>query len=105
MLFAFTAATSPEGRDLARGEVHDHSLVKDWNGSDDEFSIAGKAAWSMTLPPGDWRSRGAHTSHGGSHVLFEFFVEECLNSHYLDGKPQLARWKALGCRTLLAKSL
>ena len=96
-LFAFMEPTSPKAHDLERdGRYTIHSLVKDWNGSDGEFSITGRA-----IPVKDPKARSLAASGcpyvpAERYVCFEFFVEECLANHYVEGVPRLTHWKEPG---------
>lgn len=93
-LFAFMEPTSPKGRDLQRdGRYSIHSLVKDQNGSDGEFSITGRA---LRVDDENMRAiavKGCPYSPAERYVCFEFFVEKCLANHYVEGEPQFSRWK------------
>jgi hypothetical protein len=93
-LFAFMYPTSPKGHDLKRdGRYVIHSLVKDWNGSDGEFTITGRARLVEDGETRELAVQGCPYTPKGDYVCFEFLVEECLTNHYVDGKPQLVRWK------------
>lgn len=93
-LFAFMYPTSPKGHDLQRsGHYAIHSLVKDWNGTDGEFTITGRARLVEDEKTKEVAAQGCPYSPKGSYVCFEFFLEECLVTRYVDGKPQYARWK------------
>jgi len=93
-LFAFMYPTSPKGHDLQRnGRYAIHSLVKDWNGSDGEFSITGKARLIEDQKTRAIATQGCPYAPKGTYVCFEFLVEECLIGRYVDGKPQYSRWK------------
>lgn len=84
----------PKGHDLQRnGRYAIHSLVKDWNGSDGEFSITGKARPVEDEKTREIAAQGSPCAPKGEYVCFEFLVEECLTTHYVDGNPQYARWK------------
>jgi Pyridoxamine 5'-phosphate oxidase len=93
-LFAFMYPTSPKAHDLQRdGRYTIHSLVKDWNGSDGEFVITGRA--QAVEDPGVLAEAVAGCPYAPteSYICFEFLVEECLTNHYVDGKPQISRWR------------
>ena len=93
-LFAFMYPTSPKGHDLQRnGRYVIHSLVKDWNGTDGEFSITGKARLIEDEKTREVATKGCPHTPKGVYICFEFLVAECLTTHYVDGKPQYARWK------------
>lgn len=93
-LFALMGPTSPKGHDLVRdGRYTIHSLVKDWNGSDGEFSITGKARLVEDPKLRETAVSRCPYTPQGRYVCFEFFVEECMTNRYADGKPQFARWK------------
>ena len=93
-LFAFMYPTSPKGHDLKRdGRYVIHSLVKDWNGSDGEFTITGRARLVEDEGTRKVAVNGCPYTPKGDYVCFEFLVEECLTNHYVEGKPQLVRWK------------
>jgi Pyridoxamine 5'-phosphate oxidase len=93
-LFAFMYATSPKGHDLKRdGRYVIHSLVKDWNGGDGEFTITGRARLVEDEKTRAIAVQGCPYTATADYVCFEFLVEECLTNHYVDGKPQPARWK------------
>jgi hypothetical protein len=93
-LFAFMEPTSPKAHDLQRdGRYAIHSLVKDWNGTDGEFSISGRARLVEDQETRAVAARGCPYTPADRYVCFEFSVEECLTNHYVDGKPQFARWK------------
>ena len=93
-LFAFMEPTSPKAHDLQRdGRYSIHSLVKDSNGSDGEFAITGRA---QLVGDADTRAlavAGCPYTPADRYICFEFRVEECLTTHYVDGKPQYSRWK------------
>jgi Pyridoxamine 5'-phosphate oxidase len=93
-LFAFMYATSPKGHDLKRdGRYVIHSLVKDWNGGDGEFTITGRARLVEDEKTRGIAVQGCPYTTTADYVCFEFLVEECLTNHYVDRKPQPARWK------------
>jgi hypothetical protein len=93
-LFAFMYPTSPKGHDLKRdGRYVIHSLVKDWNGSDGEFTITGRARLIKDEKTRAIAVQGCPYTPKGDFICFEFLMEECLTNHYVDGKPQYARWK------------
>ncbi len=93
-LFAFMEPTSPKGHDLLRdGRYVIHSLVKDMNGSDGEFMITGKAISIKDSESLAVATAGCPYTPSNRYVCFEFLVEECFTNHYVDGKPQLSRWK------------
>ncbi|HMD78951.1 MAG TPA: pyridoxamine 5'-phosphate oxidase family protein [Nitrososphaerales archaeon] len=93
-LFAFMYPTSPKAHDLLRdGRYVIHSLVKDWNGSDGEFMITGRAISVEDQETLAVAAAGCPYTPSGKYVCFEFLVEECMTNHYVDGKPQLVRWK------------
>ena len=93
-LFAFMEPASPKAHDLQRdGRYSIHSLVKNWNGSDGEFAITGRA---RLVEDADGRAlavAGCPYTPAERYICFEFQVEECLTTHYIDGKPQYHRWK------------
>jgi hypothetical protein len=93
-LFAFMEPTSPKGKDLQRdGRYIIHSLVKDMNGSEGEFSITGRARLVAESGLREAAERSCPYTPSPRYVCFEFFVEECFTNHYVDGKPQVSRWK------------
>jgi hypothetical protein len=93
-LFAFMYPTSPKGHDLKRdGRYVIHSLVKDWNGADGEFTITGRARLIEDEKTRGIAVQGCPYTPKGKYICFEFMVEECLTNNYVDGKPQFARWK------------
>ncbi len=93
-LFAFMEPTSPKGHDLQRdGRYVIHSLVKDMNGSDGEFSITGKARLVEDAATRDIAVKGCPYTPKDRYVCFEFFVEGSFMTHYVGGVPQVARWK------------
>jgi hypothetical protein len=93
-LFAFMEPASPKAHDLQRdGKYSIHSLVKDWNGSDGEFAITGKASLVDGPELRALAVSGCPYTPSNRYVCFEFFVEEGLTNHYLEGKPQLKHWK------------
>jgi Pyridoxamine 5'-phosphate oxidase len=93
-LFAFMKPTSPKGHDLRRdGRFTIHSLVKDMNGSDGEFSMTGKAVLVGDKESLALAAAGCPYTPTERYVCFEFFVEEALSNHYVDGAPQFVRWK------------
>lgn len=92
--FAFMEPTSPKGHDIERdGRYVIHSLVKDMNGSDGEFSITGKGRRVHDPAMRELAVKGCPYKPADRYVLFEFFVEECLTTHYVNGEPQYMRWK------------
>ena len=94
-LFAFMEPTSPKAHDLQRdGKYSIHSLVKDWNGSDGEFAITGRAVLVDDPNVRALAASGCPYTPQDRYICFEFFVEECLTNHYVGGKPQSKRWKA-----------
>jgi pyridoxamine 5'-phosphate oxidase-like protein len=93
-LFAFMEPTSPKAHDLQRdGRYVIHSLVKDSNGSDGEFSITGRARLVLDQETRSVAAQGCPYTPADRYVCFEFFLEECLTNHYVDGNPQFSRWK------------
>ena len=99
-LFAFMEPTSPKGHDIRRdGRYVVHSLVKDMNGTDGEFSITGRARLVVDPPTRDLAVKGCPYKPAERHVLFEFFVEEAFTTNYIGGKPQYARWKESGSKS------
>ena len=99
-LFAFMYSTSPKGHDLKRdGRYVIHSLVKDWNGADGEFTITGRARLVEDKKTRAMAVQGCPYTPTADYICFEFLVEECLTNHYVDGKPQVARWKESTSKT------
>jgi hypothetical protein len=95
-LFAFMEPTSPKAHDLERGGPYTiHSLVRDWNGTEGEFSITGKAAPVQDPEARSLAASGCPYTPKARYVCFEFLIEECMTIHYVDGNPQVSRWKAL----------
>jgi len=93
-LFAFMEPTSPKGHDLERdGRYTIHSLVKDMNGSDGEFAISGRALLVKDRAMREAAVKGCPYRPAERYICFEFFVEECLTNHYVNGKPQFVHWK------------
>jgi hypothetical protein len=93
-LFAFMEPSSPKAHDLKRdGKYTIHSLVKDWNGTEGEFSITGRAILVENPKVRSLAASGCPYTPAERYICFEFFVEECLTNHYVEGKPQFARWK------------
>ena len=93
-LFAFMEPTSPKGRDIERdGRYVIHSLVKDMNGSDGEFSVTGRARRVHDPSLRELAVQGCPYTPADRYVLFEFFIEECLVNRYVNGEPQFSRWK------------
>jgi len=93
-LFAFMEPGSPKAHDLQRdGRYSIHSLVKDWNGSDGEFAITGRARLVEDADGRAMAVAGCPYTPAERYICFEFQVEECLTTHYIDGKPQYHRWK------------
>lgn len=93
-LLAFMEPTSPKGRDIERdGRYVIHSLVRDMNGSDGEFSVTGKARRVHDLSLRELAVKGCPYTPAERYILFEFFIEECFMNHYVNGEPQFARWK------------
>jgi Pyridoxamine 5'-phosphate oxidase len=92
-LFAFMELTSPKAHDLQRdGRYVIHSLVKDWNGSDGEFALTGRAVFVTDPGIRSLAVAGCPYTPAERYICFEFFVEECMTNHYVDGKPQFAHW-------------
>ena len=92
--FAFMEPTSPKGHDIERNGVYvAHSLVKDWNGSEGEFAVTGRARRVDDPAARELAAKGCPYKPAGRYVLFEFFIEECFTNHYVGGEPQYSRWK------------
>ena len=93
-LFAYMEPTSPKAHDLERdGKYTIHSLVKDWNGSDGEFAITGRAVRVQDDKVRALAASGCPYTPADRYVCFEFYVEECMTNRYVGGKPQPTRWK------------
>jgi len=93
-LFAFMYPTSPKGHDLQRdGRYVIHSLVKDMDGTDGEFMITGKANLIEDPQMRTLAAKGCPYNPSGTYVCFEFFVEECMTNQYVNGNPQVTKWK------------
>lgn len=94
-LFAFMEPTSPKGHDLRRdGRYSVHSLVKDQEGSDGEFAIAGRARLVTDPETLGAALRGCPYTPKERYICFEFLIQECFTNHYVDGVPHYSRWKA-----------
>jgi len=94
-LFAFMYPTSPKGHDLQRdGRYFIHSLVRDENGAPGEFSISGRARLIEDEETRAVAAQGCPYTPKGVYVCFEFLIEECRTTHYVDGNARYARWKA-----------
>ena len=92
-LFAFMYPTSPKGHDLKRdGRYAIHSQVKDWHGAPGEFSISGRARFVEDEATRTVAAKGCPYESKGVYICFEFLIEECRTTRYIDGKPQYARW-------------
>jgi hypothetical protein len=99
-LLAFMEPTSPKGHDIERdGRFVIHSLVKDMNGSDGEFSITGRARRVHDPAVREVAVKGCPYSPAERYVLFEFFVEGCLVTHYVRGEPVYSRWTEAGSKS------
>ena len=93
-LFAFMETTSPKGKDLHRnGKYSIHSLVTDMSGGNGEFQITGKSFLIQDQASQNIATKSAPYKTSGNYVLFEFKIESCLTNHYIDGKPNVIRWK------------
>ena len=93
-LFAFMEPTSPKGRDIRRdGRCAIHSLVKDSQGSDGEFVVTGRGVLVEDAKLRAAAVSGCPYTPAERYICFEFFIEECLTNHYVEGQPQFARWK------------
>ena len=93
-LFAFMYPTSPKGHDLLRdGRYVIHSQVKDWHGAPGEFSISGRARFIEDEETRALAAKGCPYTSKGAYVCFEFLIEDCRTTHYIDGTPHYARWK------------
>ena len=94
-LFAFMYPTSPKGHDLRRdGRYVIHSQVKDWHGNPGEFSMSGRARIIEDEGTRALAAKGCPYPATGDYVCFEFLIEECRTTHYVDGKAHYARWGA-----------
>ena len=92
-LFVFMEPTSPKGHDIQRdGRYTLHSVVKDSNGSDGEFAVTGRAR-PVEAALREVAAKGCPYTPAERYTCFEFFIEECLTNHYVNGKPQSKRWK------------
>ena len=92
-LFAFMYPTSPKGHDLRRdGRYAIHSQMRDWHGSPGEFSVSGTARLIEDEETRALAARGCPYDSKGDYICFEFMIEECRTTHYVDGKAQYARW-------------
>lgn len=93
-LFAFMEPSSPKGRDIERdGRYVIHSLVKDINGTDGEFTVTGRAQPVSDSSMRKVAVKGCPYTPAERYLLFEFYVEECFANHYVGGAPQFSRWK------------
>ncbi len=98
-LYAFMEPTSPKGHDLRRDPRYTiHSLVKDINGSDGEFSITGGARAVEDPETRVVAAKGCPYTPADRYVLFEFLVEECFVNHYVGGSPSYSRWSESGAK-------
>lgn len=98
--FAFMEPSSPKGRDIERdGRYVVHSLVKDMNGSDGEFSITGRARRVEDPAMRDLAVKGCPYKPADRYILFEFFVEGCFTNRYVDGEPQFSHWRESGSKS------
>ena len=93
-LFAFIYPTSPKGHDLKRdGRYGIHSQVRDWNGAPGELSISGRARFIEDEETRALALKGCpYTPRAGAYDCFEFLIDECRTTHYVEGKAQYARW-------------
>jgi len=93
-LFAFMEPTSPKGLDIQRNGVYSmHSLVTDMNGTNGEFTISGRAHLVTDPATRELAIKGCPYSPKGRYICFEFKLEECITNTYVDGVPQIGRWK------------
>jgi hypothetical protein len=98
-LYAFMEPSSPKGHDIERdGRYVIHSLVKDMNGTDGEFTVTGRARPVSDSSTRKEAVKGCPYTPADRYVLFEFYVEECLTNHYANGEPQFSRWKEPGSK-------
>jgi hypothetical protein len=93
-LFAFTEPTSPKALDLQRNGLYAmHSLVRDLNGGDGEFTITGRAHLVTDPTTRGLAVKGCPYSPMDRYICFEFKVEECMTNTYVDGVPNIRHWK------------
>ena len=93
-LFAFMEPTSPKGLDIQRNGVYSmHSLVTDMNGTNGEFTISGRAHLVTDPATRKLAVKGCPYTPKGRYICFEFKLEGCITNTYVDGVPQIGRWK------------
>jgi len=93
-LFAFMEPTSPKALDLQRNGLYSiHSLVTDLNGTNGEFTLAGRAQLVTTSTTRELAVKGCPYSPKERYILFEFKLEECMTNTYVDGAPNTRHWK------------
>jgi hypothetical protein len=93
-LFAFMEPTSPKGSDLQRNGLYAiHSLVTDMNGTNGEFTIAGRAHLVADSATRGLAVEGCPYSPKDRYICFEFKLEECMTNTYVGGGPNTRHWK------------
>ena len=93
-LFAFMEPTSPKGQDLKRHGLYAiHSLVTDMNGTNGEFTLAGRAHLVTDSATRELAVKGCPYSPKDRYICFEFELEQCMTNTYVDGLPNTKKWK------------
>jgi hypothetical protein len=93
-LFAFMEPTSPKAKDLQRdGRYSIHSLVADFEGSNGEFQITGRA---ILLTDSQSRLDAINAcpyEPKDRYILFEFKIERGFTNYLVDGILNVKHWK------------
>ncbi len=93
-LFAFMEPTSPKAKDIQwNGMYAMHSLVTDWQGTNGEFQISGRAFLLTDDASREAAVRSCPYKPNDRYILFEFKIDRCLTNYYADGLPHASSWK------------
>jgi hypothetical protein len=96
-LFLFMEPTSPKGKDLQRDPRYTlHCAVEDSSGGEGEFYVRGAAR--LVQDPGQraLAVKASPYTPAERYILFVLSVEFAFMNRYVDGEPNVQRWRASG---------
>jgi hypothetical protein len=96
-LFLFMEPTSPKGKDLLRDPRFTlHCSVEDSDGGGGEFYVRGRARLVDDPHVREQAFEASPYAPQEHYILFVLSIETAFMNRYLEGKPNIHRWRAGG---------
>lgn len=94
-LYLFMEPSSPKGKDLQRGSRYSlHCAVANMAGGEGEFYVRGQAARVQDYQRRAQAAAAAAYAPAERYILFALSIESVFLNVYVNGEPQVQRWRA-----------